>query len=190
MDVSAYMEEFKVRFARLQSNREKVPMEQLTTKYAAAYNALVKWLEEYAEWVTAEYLKLCAVPIKPEDKVGNEWLAKKSNAILAEERKPGGLYQRIRDSLIEDLNQEEFEMNVWRLWDRLEKEAYDPYLQRYNRWIGKPGNRWIYNSLFDAYWLPDPEYSEGGYWIDVNRKYKRMNYPPKIGADSEGGNQE
>ena len=190
MDVSAYMEEFKVRFARLQSNREKVPMEQLTTKYAAAYNALVKWLEEYAEWFTAEYLKLCAVPIKPEDKVGNEWLAKKSNAILAEERKPGGLYQRIRDSLIEDLNQEEFEMNVWRLWDRLEKEAYDPYLQRYNRWIGKPGNRWIYNSLFDAYWLPDPEYSEGGYWIDVNRKYKRMNYPPKIGADSEGGNQE
>ena len=190
MNTAEYMEEFKVRFARLQNNRAKVPKEELLTKYAKAYNALVEWLEKYAEWYAWEYMKLLAIPMKPDDKAGNEWLTKKSTTILDEERKPGGLFQRIRDSLIEDLDQKEFEMNVWRLHDRLEKEAYDPYQQRFNRWIGSPGNRWIYNSLFDAYWLPEEGHSDGGYWIDINRKYKRMGYPPKIGADPEGGNAE
>ena len=30
MDTKAYMDEFKVRFAKLKSNREKIPLEQLT----------------------------------------------------------------------------------------------------------------------------------------------------------------
>lgn len=186
MDIGAYMEEAKVNFAKLKANREKIPLDQLTTKYAKAYNALVDWLEKYAAWFTQEYINCLALKENPEDTAGNEWLHKKLAAIKEEERKPGGLYQRIRDSLIEDLDEEEFRMNVWRLYDRMEKEAWDPYQQRYNRWIGSPGNRWIYNALFDAYWLPNPEYSEGGYWIDVHRQYKRMNYPPKIGADPEG----
>jgi len=188
MDIKAYMDEFGVRFLRLKNNRDNIPLEQLTTKYAKAYNALVEWLEKYAEWFTQEYINCLALSENPKDTAGNEWLRKKIEAIKAEERKPGGLYQRIRDSLIEDLDQKEFEMNVWRLWDRLEKEAYDPYLQRYNRWIGEPGNRWIYNSLLDLYWLPDEKWEEGGYWIKQDRSYGRMGYPPRIGADPEGGN--
>lgn len=187
MDIKAYMDEFGVRFLRLKNNRDNIPLEQLTTKYAKAYNALVGWLEKYAEWFTQEYINCLALSENPKDTAGNEWLRKKIEAIKAEERKPGGLYQRIRDSLIEDLDQKEFEMNVWRLWDRLEKEAYDPYLQRYNRWIGEPGNRWIYNSLLDLYWLPDEKWEEGGYWIKQDRSYGRMGYPPRIGADPEGG---
>ena len=188
MDIKAYMDEFGVRFLRLKNNRDNIPLEQLTTKYAKAYNALVGWLEKYAEWFTQEYINCLALSENPKDAAGNEWLRKKIEAIKAEERKPGGLYQRIRDSLIEDLDQKEFEMNVWRLWDRLEKEAYDPYLQRYNRWIGEPGNRWIYNSLLGLYWLPDEKMEDGGYWIKQDRGYGRMGYPPRIGADPEGGN--
>lgn len=188
MDIKAYMDEFGVRFLRLKNNRDNIPLEQLTTKYAKAYNALVGWLEKYAEWFTQEYINCLALSENPKDAAGNEWLRKKIEAIKAEERKPGGLYQRIRDSLIEDLDQKEFEMNVWRLWDRLEKEAYDPYLQRYNRWIGEPGNRWIYNSLLGLYWLPDEKMEDGGYWIKQDRSYGRMGYPPRIGADPEGGN--
>lgn len=187
MDIKAYMDEFGVRFLRLKNNRDNIPLEQLTTKYAKAYNALVGWLEKYAEWFTQEYINCLALSENPKDAAGNEWLRKKIEAIKAEERKPGGLYQRIRDSLIEDLDQKEFEMNVWRLWDRLEKEAYDPYLQRYNRWIGEPGNRWIYNSLLGLYWLPDEKMEDGGYWIKQDRSYGRMGYPPRIGADPEGG---
>ena len=188
MDIKAYMDEFGVRFLRLKNNRDNIPLEQLTTKYAKAYNALVGWLEKYAEWFTQEYINCFALSENPKDAAGNEWLRKKIEAIKAEERKPGGLYQRIRDSLIEDLDEKEFEMNVWRLWDRLEKEAYDPYLQRYNRWIGEPGNRWIYNSLLGLYWLPDEKMEDGGYWIKQDRSYGRMGYPPRIGADSDGGN--
>lgn len=188
MDVRAYMKEFNARFSKLKSNRAKIPMELLTTKYAKAYGTLVGWLEEYAEWFTEEYIKHLALPEYPQDDEGTAWVRKKIEAIKAEERKPGGLYQRIRNSLIEDLDQKEFEMNVWRLWDRLEKEAYDPYLQRYNRWIGEPGNRWIYNSLLGLYWLPDEKMEDGGYWIKQDRSYGRMGYPPRIGADPEGGN--
>ena len=188
MDTRAYMEEFKVKFARLQSNRAKVPPEELKTKYAKAYTALVGWLEKYAEWYTQEYINTLALPEHPNDETGVAWLRKKIAAIKEEERKTGGLYQRIRDSLIEDLDQKEFEMNVWRLWDRLEKEAYDPYQQRFNRWVGEPGNRWIYNSLFGLFWLPvEDDKDDGGYWIRQDHVCMRTGYPPKIGPDSRGG---
>ncbi len=190
MDTKAYMDEFKVRFAKLKSNREKIPLEQLTTRYAKAYGELVKWIEEYADWWAWEYMKCLSIPIKADDKAGNEWLVKKSQAIIEEERKPGGRFQRIRDALIEHLDEKEFENEVWLLQERLMKEAYDPYQQRFNRWIGKPGNRWIYNSLFDAYWLPKPEYEDGGYWIKQDRSYARMGYPPNIGPDPEGGKED
>lgn len=180
-----YMKEFEVKFSRLKSNREQIPLGQLTTKYAKAYNALVKWLEDYAEWFTEEYINSLALPEHPKDKAGATWLRKKIEAIKAEERKPGGLYQRIRDSLIDALDEKEFEMNVWRLYDRLEKEAWDPYQQRFNHWIGKPGNRWIYNSVFNAFWLPDEKLEDGGYWIRQDRGFQRMGYPPKIGPDPE-----
>lgn len=187
MDIKSYMDEFEIKFAKLKSNREQVPLELLTTKYAKGYNALVKWLEDFAAWFADEYANSLALKEAENDESGIDWVRKKIETIRDEERKPGGLYQRIRDSLINDLDFDEFLMNTWRLYDRLEKEAWDPYQQRFNRWIGPPGNRWIYNSLFNAYWLPKDGYDDGGYWINQDSSYARMGYPPKIGEDPEKG---
>ena len=185
MTTSERFKKFHSDFTRLKSNREKIPMEQLTTRYAKAYNALVADLEEYAEWFTGEYIKTLAVPVHPKDEAGNTWLQKKVDAILEEEWKPGGLYQQSRDALIVDLNREKFEEKVWEIHDRLIREAYDPYQQRFNKWVGKPDNRWIYNSLFKAFWKEDPEIPEGGYWIDKDWNFKGFGYPPQLEKDQE-----
>lgn len=187
MDIGEYMKEFEAKFSKLKSNRQKIPLEQLTTRYAKSYTALVKWLENYAEWFTEMYTTSLALPEKPGDEAGNAWLRKKIEAIKAEERKPGGLYQQSRDALIDDLDLEKFNDRVWRIHDRLMREAYDPYQQRFNRWVGKPGKRRIYNSLFDSFWIADTRLVDGGFWIDSNGKYRRMGYPPRIGPDKEGG---
>lgn len=180
METGAYMKEFQVNFAKLKNNRQNIPLGQLTTRYAKAYNGLVKWIEEYAEWFTEMYITTLALPEHPNDHAGNEWLHRKIERIKEDERKPGGLYQQIRDALIVDLDEETFELKVYRLFERLVKEAWDPYQQRFNKWVGKPDNRWIYNSLFDAFWKVDPEVTEGGYWIDKDWNHKGFGYPPRI----------
>lgn len=188
LTTSERFKKFDADLARLKSNREKIPLEQLTTRYAKAYNALVADLEEFAEWFTGEYIKTLAIPRHPKDEDGNAWLQKKVDAILEEERKPGGLYQQLRDALIDDLDREKFEDRVWRIHDRLMREAYDPYQQRFNKWVGQPDKRWIYNSLFDAFWKVDPEVSEGGYWIDKDWNHKGFGYPPRLEPEPQGGN--
>lgn len=183
MTTSERFAKFDEDFARLKNNREKVPLEQLKTRYAKAYNSLVASIEEYAEWFTQEYIDTLAIQTNPKDEAGNAWLKKKVDAILAEERGANGKYQQGLDALIQNLDREGFEHKVWEIHDRLMREAYDPYQQRYNRWIGEPGNRWIYNSLFKAYWKVDPESSDGGYWIDKDWNHKGLGYPPKIGGE-------
>lgn len=183
MTASERLKKFEEDFAKLKSNRAKVPLDQLKTRYAKAYNSLVSSIEEYAEWFADEYIRTLAIQTSPEDKVGNAWLQKKVADILADERKPGGLYQLGRDALIVNLDQKEFEYRVWEIHDRLRREAYDPYHQRFNKWVGTPENRRIYNSLFDAYWKPTDDPEDGGYWIDKDGNWKGYGYPPKIGDD-------
>lgn len=184
MNIEAYMKQFDVNFSKLKSNREKVPLEQLQTKYAKAYNALVAAIEAYARWFTEEYINTLAIGEMPGDDSGIAWLHKKIATIRAEEKKSGGLERQIRDALIVDLDNDKFMDRVYRLHERLQNEAYNPYQQRFNRRLesttGPDGKPWIYNSLFEAWWLPNPKYEEGGYWIDKDYNFKRMGYPPKI----------
>lgn len=180
MTTDERFKKFDADFGKLKRNRENIPLDRLTTRYTKAYNALLADLEEFAEWFTGEYIKTLAIPQHPKDEAGNAWLQKKVDAILAEERKPGGLYQQLRDALIDDLDREKFEDRVWRIHDRLMREAYDPYQQRFNKWVGQPDKRWIYNSLFDAFWKEDLQSGDGGYWIDMNHNYKMEGYRPQI----------
>ena len=185
MTTSERFKKFDADFARLKNNREKIPLDQLTTRYAKAYNALVAELEEFAEWFTVEYIKTLAIKRHPKDEAGNDLLQKKIDSILEDERKPGGLYQQLRDALIIDLDREKFEDRVWRIHDRLMREAYDPYQQRFNKLVGKPDNRWIYNSLFDAFWKDSSEVPEGGYWTDKDGKCKGFWYPPRLDPEAQ-----
>ena len=86
MDIKAYMDEFGVRFLRLKNNRDNIPLEQLTTKYAKAYNALVGWLEKYAEWFTQEYINCLALSENPKDTAGNAKMQSQTTDILKKRR--------------------------------------------------------------------------------------------------------
>lgn len=190
MDVGAYMKEFDANFSRLKSNREKIPLEQLTTRYAKAYNKLVSDIEDYAEWFAEMYLDTLKFPTNPKDSAGNTWLQKKIEKIKSEERRPGGLYEQQRDALIDRLDEDEFLNLVFQLYHRLDSEAFDPYQQRFNKWIGEPGNRWIYNRLFGWFWNPDTERYGQPYWMDRDWNFMSYDHPPKIGPGPEGGNAE
>lgn len=181
------MARFNDTFRKLKTNREQVPLEVLTTKYATGYKKLVDELTDLADWLARCYFQELAFPTNPADKAGNEWLDRKIESIKVEESQPGGLVEQYRKALIDDLSEEKYQGLVWRIYDRMDREAFDPYQQRYNRWIGPPENRWIYNSLFKAYWLKKPDYDDGGYWIDKEYNFKHMGHPPKIDPDQEEG---
>jgi len=176
---------FEKALERLKANREKVPIEDLRTKYAKSYNQLVAEVESLGEWYCTEYFNTLKFPTHPGDKAGNEWLEKKLAAIKQDERKPGGLYDRMRSSLTERQDMDQFQDLLGKLYERLYNEAFDPYWQRHNRWTGNPGNRWIYNDILKAFWLPRKENPEYGYWID--NKYNPINYAftPHIGDDPQ-----
>lgn len=164
---------------KLIRNRQQVPLEVLTTKYATGYKKMVDELTELADWWARCYFQELSFPTNPADKAGNEWLERKIESIKVEESQPGGLVEQYRKALIDDLSEEKYQELVWRIYDRMDREAFEPYQQRYNRWIGPPENRWIYNGLFKAYWKPVPDYEDGGYWINQQGEYVRMGHPPK-----------
>jgi len=172
-------------FKKLQHNREKVPLDQLRTRYAKAYNALLADLQADADWYAARFLEVLAFPRHPEDKAGNDWLDKRLAAILEEERRPGGLVDQYRAALIDHLNREEMEQRIFEIYQRMEKEAFDPYWQRHCRWVGEPGNRWIYNDIFKKWWYGPERRGEGkpGFWINKDYTGEDSRFPPDIGED-------
>ena len=89
---------------------------------------------------------------------------------------------------IDRLDRDEYETLVWKRYDRLLREAFDPYWQRHNRWTGKPGNRWIYNDIFKKFWHPPYEKFPSGGWINSDYTGWDGRFPPNIGDDPEKEN--
>lgn len=188
MTIKERFAKFDADFERLKKNREKVPLDKLQTIYAEPYNALVAEITAYADWFAEEYLNalLPHLPRHPKDTVGNEWIDRKIAVILREEAQPGGLAEKRRSALVDNLDKEEFEMAVYRLYERCLNEAFDPYWQRHNHWVGKPENRWIYNDIIERFWLPpgkDARWQRGA-WIDSQYKVFTTNWPPRIKEDT------
>lgn len=191
------LQKFDADFAKLQHNREKVPLEELRTRYAKAYNALVAEVEAGADWFAATYINtlIGGFPIDAQDAAGNERLRDRVKAIIAEERKPGGRFERYKAALLERLDRREFEQLVWEIFDRVEREAYDPYFQQHCRWTGEPGKRWIYSDVLKMFWC-DPDrrpdhwkekgYFDDGCWISADWKKQDARYTPKIKEDTDG----
>lgn len=174
------LKRFHADFEKLRHNREKVPLQQLQTKYARSYNTLVAEVIDGADWFFRKYMETLAFPTHPQDTAGNEWLAKQISAITAEERNPGGLVERYRAALVDRLDMDEYENLVWQSYDRRLREAFDPYWQRHCRWVGEPGNRWIYNDIFKKFWLSPCEGYPAGGWINNDYSGWDGRFPPHL----------
>lgn len=174
-DMTTKMQQLDRAFSRLEKNRKNVPLEQLQTRYAAGYKALTDEIRQLSEWYADASIQALAIPTDPRDTGGNAWLEKKVARIREEERCPGGLYDQIREALIETLDWNALGNTAYKLLRRIEVEAWEPYQRRYQ---GMRKGR-IYSALFRGYWTPDPELPEGGAWRDENGKIRMMGYPPR-----------
>ena len=168
---------FRSDFSKLQHNREKVPLETLRTKYERAYNTLVAEVLDGADWFYRQYMKSLAFPTHPRDTAGNEWLAGRIAAIEADEKKPGGLVDQFHAALIERLSMEEFEGLIAQSYERRLREAFDPYWQRHNRRLD---SGWIYNDIFQKFWLPPCEGYPSGGWINHDYSGWDGRFPPHL----------
>lgn len=191
MTIGERMDHFDHLFARLKRNRELLSLEELKTVYAEAYGELVSELTADADWWAISFIQtMCShFPLHPKDEEGNRWLQQKVDQILREERAPGGLVEQYRKTLVEDLDRPGFEVFVCAWYNRFLKEAYEPFYQRYNRWVGKPGNRWIYNDALQKFWLPPrvdrKNCTTSGRWVSTDLSGLETRFPPNIGPDPE-----
>ena len=83
------LKQFHADFEKLKHNRDQVPLDILTTRYAAGYNAQVAKVQEGADWFFSKYLETLAFPTHPKDEAGNKWLAECLAILEADEKKPG-----------------------------------------------------------------------------------------------------
>ena len=135
-------------------------------------------IRDYSEWYADHCLDILTIPTNPKDAAGNEWLRRTISRIKAEEHKPGGIYQRIRDALILTLDWNALGKAIYPLYLRIEKEAWNPYQRRYNKEVG--GRIW--NGLFRAWWKDDQTDPDGGYWIDEKGQLKMRGFSPRAGG--------
>ena len=194
MTVKEHFDRFDALFAKLQHNREKVPLSDLQGKYKAAYNALIADLLKEADWWAGEYIACLKFPTLEADAKGTADFYKRYAAVSKREWGPGGLAEEYRAALIDRLDRKEYELTVWKIYDRLEKEAFGPYFQAHCHWSGPPDNRWVYNDIIKKFWWPkhdDPKAyggTAGGYWISSDwKEYDHRMPPPEIGPDPEKG---
>ena len=176
-------------FEKLKRNREKIPLQKLQTTYAKSYYTLSETLTRGADWYADQYLTLLVDnwPRHEKDTGGNEWMDRKVAAIIEEENQPGGLRDRWRKALIIDLDWPQFVQLIYERYARCEREAFDPYWQRHNKWVGEPGKRWIFNDIIQRFWLPPgkDDHWPNGAWIDSKYNVYNTNWPPAIGDDKE-----
>lgn len=179
-DMTTKMQQLDRAFSRLEKNRKNVPLEQLQTRYAAGYKALTDEIRQLSEWYADASIQALAIPTDPRDTGGNAWLEKKVARIREEEHLPGRLYDQIRESLIRTLDWNDLGNTIYKLLQRIEVEAWEPYHRRFvtldydTMTDGRP-----YSSLFKAWWVPDPAMLGGGAWLDEAGRIRYVGCKPK-----------
>lgn len=168
------LEKLEEDLRRLKTNREKVPLEELRTRYAKAYNALLEDLKQDADWYCERYIESTAFPVHPEDVKERAQMREKTAAVLNEERRPGGRVEQYRSALIDDLDRDKFEHLVWEIHERLEREVYRPYWQRHC--FQQEDGQW-FNDIIKQFW--DPGH---GWWGSTGNERYALYPAPEKGA--------
>ena len=181
------MKKFHSDLKRLKENREKVPIELLTTRYKKGYDALLEELRHDADWYADLYLFSFNFPRCSEDEAGSLEVDARIRAIIQEENEPGRLRDQWRIALTEHMDEEELLDLSWKRYDRCLQEAYMPYFNRHCRWVGPSDNRWIYSEILRKWWRPPRHDSRlgqrPGAWINRDYTEQDMRFPPDIGPD-------
>lgn len=176
------LHEFKSRFTTLVHNREKVPLPELRSIYAKAYNALVAEVVSGADWYAGTVLRLHPFPTHPADFDGNNWLTNRLARMDAQDAAPGGAVEQYRAALIDRLSMREFKEIAWERYGRRCREVFAPYWQRH---CFRLTSGWIYNDIFRKFWLPSESGKSGG-WINSDYSGRDGRFPPQMKEDNHG----
>lgn len=176
MTEKEYLAKFDADFQKLKHNREKVPLEELRTRYAKSYEALLDDVRANADWWIDTYIRTVGFTVAKDDDAGVAALRKRIETILEEERKPGGLFTQAYAALIDQLDETAFQQKAWEIYHALDTDAYDAYFQRFNQYPAD-GSR-IYNSLIKAFWDPAPARYDQPCWVDKDGLYRSDEHPP------------
>lgn len=176
MTEKEYLEKFNADFQKLKHNREKVPLEELRTRYAKSYEALLDDIRANADWWIDTYIQTVGFKVARDDDAAVAALRKRIDNILEEERKPGGLFTQAYAALIDQLDETAFQQKAWEIYHALDTDAYDAYFQRFNQYPAD-GSR-IYNSLIKAFWDPAPARYDQPCWVDEDGLYRSDEHPP------------
>lgn len=122
------LEAFENTLGKLKNNRKQVPLDDLVTRYAKAYNALLARVNDYREWYLETYFRtiLHALPYYGDEAAALE-IIPRWEAIYKEEHRPGGLYDQQKAALFDRQDIHEFYTLAEKLIDRFLDEAYGPY---------------------------------------------------------------
>ncbi|MBR4544915.1 MAG: hypothetical protein IKO14_02900 [Oscillibacter sp.] len=189
----AWYEKFEADFGSLQRNREKLSVETLQTKYAKSYNRLITDLKAGVDTLLDYHIQTFVVnglPTHPLDRDGLERFVKRTNGIIREETAPGRLLEQAKAALIDGLDMEKCWELVYRIYERIEQEAFYPYWMRH---CFRRNGR-VYNDIIDKWWRPvqsdgsERWTNEDGTLYDVThngRHFHAFNFPPKEAAPWE-----
>lgn len=174
---------FHADFEKLKHNREKVPLQQLQTRWERPYNTLVAEVMDGALWFYRRFLEDLDFPTYEADEAGNKWLADRLARIKADEKKPGGLLDQFQTVLIERLDIEEYYSLVGQCYERRLQEAFNPYWRRHCKRLD---SGWIYNRIFKKFWWPKTEgYPDSGCWINNDYSGKDYRFPPQLKEEKQ-----
>ena len=175
------LQEFNAKFATLVHNREKIPLSELRSTYAKAYNALVADVISCADWYAGAILQLRPFPTHPTDFDGNNQFMNQLARIDAQDAAPGGAVERYRAALIDRLSMKEFREITWERYGSRLREAFDPYWQRH---CFRLDSGWIYNDILRKFWLPSESGKSGG-WINSDYGGWDGRFPPHLKEDTK-----
>ena len=176
------LQDFNARFNTLVHNREKVPLAELRTRCAKAYNALVSEVLSGADWYAGAILQLHPFPTHPTDFGGNSQLMNRLAVMDAQDAAPGGAIERYRAALVDRLSMGEFKEIAWERYGRRLREAFNPYWARHCRRLD---SGWIYNDILQKFWLPSESGKSGG-WINSDYTGWDSRFPPVMKEEHNG----
>ena len=173
---------FLADFEKLKKNRAVMPLPELIRRCGKAYNVLVAQVLEGADWYAGAVLRLHPFPTHPADFDGNNWLTNRLTRMDEQDAAPGGAVEQYRAALIDRLSMQEFKEIAWERYARRCREVFDPYWQRH---CFRLASGWIYNDIFQKFWLPSESGKSGG-WINSDYSGWDGRFPPQMKEEHDG----
>lgn len=161
--------EYLEKLEKLKKNREKVPLEELKTKYKKPYTELLQDIKEKTEIMLLHFL-FEGLPFNMSEKAEWQAFVDRVNEAIREE-KQAGTFREISRAVFKDYDPDKaLDIAARTIWPRIWYRAYAPYWLKHCR-KDKDGRSW--NDLIQMRWR-----QEWQIWEAQDGRSWRIMLPP------------